>query len=262
MPYITVDETRLAYDQSGAGVPLIMIHGAAQDSTSWRYNTASFSQRFEVFAIDLPGHGKSALPRSGPITDVRDYARAVHGLIEALGLDRPVVMGHSLSGSVVLRLALDHPEAVRAVVNVDGAARTANAATNYRAGVIDLVDINPTDWLQTTFLSLTGRDTPVERKREISVDARRIIPEVGVGDVRAYTSSDFLDELGSLQCPVVSIVGEDDWSCSPALVRETHELITAPTQYHVLERVGHFPHTERPELFDAEVDRMLRALGI
>lgn len=249
MPYITIREVRLCYDRNGDGPPLVLLHGASQDSTSWRYNWGAFGKHYDVISLDNPGHGKSAVPPSGPIESIDDFADYAWGLIQSLGLDRPVIMGHSLSAAVALRLGVLHGDQLAGIVNVDGSARTKNA-THYRRGVIDQVAINPMAWIETTFLSVLGRTTPIERKREMARDARRVIPEVSVADLVAYTNCDFLDELESIKCPVITVVGEDDWSCSPELAKESHDRISSKKAYHCFMGVGHIPHTEQPEVFN------------
>jgi len=262
VPYVDVDGVRIAYDRQGEGHPMLMVHGASQDSTSWRFNTGYFAQFCDVIAMDNPGHGKSAMPPGGPLRSIPELAAYAWGVIEALGVENPIVMGHSLGGAIALRLAVEHPDRIGAVVDVDGAARTAAGVTNYRAGVLDLVRINPTDWLETTFLSVLGRTTPMDRKREMASDARRVIPEVALADLYAYTSCNFVDELSTITAPVVAVVGEDDWSCSPELTHETYLAVTAPKSYHMFEGIGHIPHTEQPDEFNAVVHRLLAAHGM
>lgn len=262
MPYLDVNGVRIAYDRQGSGRSMLCVHGASQDSTSWRFNVEYFSRYFDVIAMDNPGHGKSALPPGGPLRSIPELASYAWGLIEGLGLDRPIVMGHSLGGAIVLRLGVENPDKIGAVVDVDGAARTAAGVTNYREGVLDLVRINPTDWLETTFLSVLGRTTPMDRKREMASDARRVIPEVALADLYAYTSCSFVDELPKITAPVIAVVGEDDWSCSPELTYESYAAVAAPKSYHMFPGIGHIPHTEQPEEFNSVVHQLLEKHGL
>ncbi len=262
MSYVDVDGLQIAYDREGSGPPLIMVHGASQDSRSWRFNVPHFARWYDVVAIDLPGHGKSDLPESGPVSSIPDFARIVWGVTESLGLDRPILMGHSLAGGIVLRLGVDKGAAVRGIVNVDGAARTNKTATKLGKGALDLVERNPTDYLQTMILSVLGRSTPAAHKRAMAMDARRTIPEVALNDLRAYTSCDFLDELSDITVPVIGVVGEDDWSCSPAQTRESTEAVGGPSSFHQFDTVGHIPHTEQPEVFNEVVVVLLDKHGL
>jgi pimeloyl-ACP methyl ester carboxylesterase len=262
MPYVTVNGLSMAYDREGSGPTLLMIHGASQDSRSWRFNVPFFAQWFDVIAVDLPGHGKSDLPPCGPVRSVPVFADYVWGLVEALGVTNPVLMGHSLAGGIVLRLALDKGDLVRAVVNVDGSARTNKKATRLAKGGLDLIERNPTDYLQTMFLSVLGRSTSAEHKRSMAMDARRTIPEVALCDLYAYTSCDFQDDLGSVTIPVIGVVGEDDWSCSPKQTFDSTNAVGGPSSYHMFKTVGHIPHTEQPEVFNEVVSGLMREHGL
>jgi len=257
MPYATVNGLRTYFDREGSGRPMVMVHGASQDSTSWRYNVPYFASDYDVLAVDLPGHGKSEIPADGPVRSVRPYADHIWGLIRELDLRDPIVVGHSLAGAIALRIAVDHSADIAAVVDVDGAAFTVAQATHYREGMLDLVSINPTDWLETMFLSVLGRTTPLARKKVMASDARRVAPEVALGDLYAYTGCDFIDELDKITAPVFVLVGEDDWSCTPELAQQTYDRITAPKEYKMWETVGHIPHTEQPDVFNSTLSDLL-----
>ena len=63
MPYVTTaDGIRAYYDLAGSGPALVMVHGASQDSLSWQYVLDHFAPFYTVYALDLPGHGKSGMP--------------------------------------------------------------------------------------------------------------------------------------------------------------------------------------------------------
>ena len=95
----------LAYDRAGCGEPLLLVHGLGSARTTWLPLMPDLRRRFEVLAVDLPGHGGSpALPRTEPATP-RRLAATVAALLDQLGFDRVHVMGNSLGGWVGLELA-------------------------------------------------------------------------------------------------------------------------------------------------------------
>src|SRR3990172_10263932 len=98
--------------------PLVLLHGVASTSRIWLLAGPLLAERFRVFALDQRGHGESGKPDSG-----YDFATVVGDLdafIDALGLDRPVVVGHSWGGNVALQFAADRPGRARGLVLVDG----------------------------------------------------------------------------------------------------------------------------------------------
>src|SRR5689334_11652616 len=103
----------LAYEEQGIGFPVVFIHGLTFDRGTWRLITDRLSKRFRCVSVDLPGHGESAgLPRS-----MEEVGHEVHRLVAELGIERPVVVGHSLGGMMATMLAANFPAA--GVVNVD-----------------------------------------------------------------------------------------------------------------------------------------------
>lgn len=225
MTYIDIDGCRLFYDQDGDGPTVVLIHGAAQENTVWRDVVPLLAQRYSVVAVDLPGHGKSDLCDDKPFTGVNDFADIAGRFIRALDL-RPVgIVGHSLGGAVCLRLAIDLGNRIAGAVNIAGSAKSATARIGYPGDLLDLVSVNPTAWMETNFRSLLGRGLPPERKWRLAFDSKRIPPEVILGDLAAYSTCDFMNELHRISADVLCIAGEDDWSCSPERVQATSEAI-------------------------------------
>src|SRR5262245_49218850 len=105
--------TRLAYDIEGDAVPVLFLHGLTFDRTTWRPIVERLGSSVTSIAIDLPAHGES----DGSPAPLEDVAAQVHDLVESLGVDRPVVVGHSMSGGLALVYASAYP--ARGVVSVD-----------------------------------------------------------------------------------------------------------------------------------------------
>jgi pimeloyl-ACP methyl ester carboxylesterase len=97
----------LTYTRSGAGAPLVLLHGIGLDRRSWDPVVPALARHFDVIAVDLPGFGDSA---AGP-ADPADLAEAVAGLLAELGVTTPHLAGNSLGGWVALELAALRPVA-------------------------------------------------------------------------------------------------------------------------------------------------------
>jgi pimeloyl-ACP methyl ester carboxylesterase len=105
--------TGLACEERGAGSPVVFIHGLTFSSATWGPLLDRLGGRFRCVAVDLPGHGRSAgLPRS-----MEEVGHQVYGLVSGLGIERPVMVGHSWGGALASMYAAHFP--VAGVVNVD-----------------------------------------------------------------------------------------------------------------------------------------------
>ena len=103
--------SQLAYDRTGAGEPLVLLHALGLSRQTWDPVVPALSAHFEVIAIDLPGFGDSEpLPAEIEPTPAA-LAAAVAGLLDELGIEKPHVVGNSLGGWVALELASMRPAA-------------------------------------------------------------------------------------------------------------------------------------------------------
>jgi pimeloyl-ACP methyl ester carboxylesterase len=103
----------LAYDTHGSGTPIVLLHGLTFDRRSWRPIIDRLGDDFLTIAVDLPAHGESA----GPPAYIDVVADQVHELVEQLGIEPPVVVGHSISGGVTMTYAATYP--TRGAITVD-----------------------------------------------------------------------------------------------------------------------------------------------
>ena len=115
---------RIYVEQAGEGIPLVCLHTAGSDGRQYRglLNDAETLARFRVIAFDLPWHGKSSPPAGWQTGEYkltsRTYVDTIMAVIDALGLDKPVVMGCSIGGRIVLHLALEHATRFRALIGL------------------------------------------------------------------------------------------------------------------------------------------------
>ena len=116
MPEVVVGGVRIAYQRRGSGAPLVLFHGAFEDSRVWTEELERLSTQLDVIAWDAPGCGASDdVP---PTWDDVAWADAASGFITALGLRHPAVAGFSLGSVIALLLARNHPDSVGRLVLV------------------------------------------------------------------------------------------------------------------------------------------------
>lgn len=110
--FIDIDGVRLHYVDKGRGPVLLLIHGLAGQVLNFTHSLLGrLAQDFRVVVVDRPGSGYSLRPDETSAS-LAAQARIISRFCQALGLEHPVVVGHSLGGAVALALALDHPDQV------------------------------------------------------------------------------------------------------------------------------------------------------
>ena len=118
--YVTANGIRLHYWRTGSSKPVVLfLHGLTDNGACWTPVIEALRDTYECIAPDARGHGLSDAPEHG-------YSPQHHGtdeaaLIEALNLDKPIVIGHSMGGATVTALAAQYPKLVRAVIAEDPA---------------------------------------------------------------------------------------------------------------------------------------------
>ena len=113
MAAATDSVTSLAYDDEGAGTPVVFLHGLTFDRRTWRPIIERLDGCVRSIAIDLPAHGDSG----GAPAPLDEVAAQVHQLVGSLAVDRPVVVGHSMSGGLASFYAAAYPS--RGLVSID-----------------------------------------------------------------------------------------------------------------------------------------------
>lgn len=258
MTYINrSDSSALYYEEAGDGPTIVLVHGAGQDTKSWRFvMPALAAQGFRAVAVDLPGHGKSDIGTAGVISDLAVHAKTVLEYIDSVAPSGPVMLaGHSMAGGILLDPDVHADKRIAGVVVVDGTGFTSGT---YNDEYLDLVKINPLEWFEVNFRTICSPHTSQERVEEIAFDVSRCPAEVAWSDIVAYSRLDLRPTLDRVTAPVAFVHGADDWSITPAMATDTRAACAnAETRMEVLDQVGHFPHVEAPDRF---IPAMLSAI--
>jgi pimeloyl-ACP methyl ester carboxylesterase len=121
--FVALDGVRLHYTDAGSGPAVVLVHGASTSLLDFQASIAGgLSEDHRVIAVDRPGHGYSERPPGG-WPDPAQQARLIRVLVRELGVERPIIVGHSWSGSVVLAYLLDYPDETAGGVLLAGGSR-------------------------------------------------------------------------------------------------------------------------------------------
>ena len=128
----SADGVQIHYEVFGQGAPaLVFIHGGLSKRTQWHNQADHFSRRFTVVTVDLAGHGESGVGRES--WTMQAFGEDVVAVVEHLGIDRVVLVGHSMGGVVMLEAAVGMPQKVIGLIGVDTLQRIDTTGTAEQA---------------------------------------------------------------------------------------------------------------------------------
>lgn len=248
---------RIRYLEIGAGgTPVLLVHGFGGDLNNWMFNQPALGERRRTLALDLPGHGGST--KEVGAGDVAALQAATLDLMDALGVDKAHLVGHSLGGAISLALALDRPDRVASATLVCPAGLGPDISMEYIDG----------------FLA-TGRARKLRPILEMLVADPKIVTSEMVEDVLKMKRLDGVEaalgkiaaacfaggrqalqltpRLGELRVPVQVIWGEADRIIPPGHADRLPGTIKVTRLAHA----GHLAHMER----SAEVNALIEELA-
>ena len=269
---------RVVYVDEGSGEVLLLLHGMAGSSQTWRSVIKPLSRRFRVIAPDLPGHGESTKPRSD--YSLGAFAVLLRDLLDELGVTRATIIGHSLGGGVAMQFLYQHPDYAQRLI------------------LIGSGGLGPDVGLTLRLLSAPGAELimPIIAPRQVLTAGDRVwswLRKAGIEAPRgeeiwrsystfsdAPTRQAFLRTLRSVvdyrgqavsalnrlntktELPIMAIWGEKD-AIIPVKHAYAAQQARPDIRLEVLAGVGHFPQVERPaEVVELIEDFIAADIGI
>jgi pimeloyl-ACP methyl ester carboxylesterase len=261
---ITAGGRRVTFRESGAGAPVLFVHAFPLSAAMWNPQLASPPPGWRFIAPDLRGFGRSS--HQGGATGVETHAADLVALLDALAIDRAVVVGLSLGGYVALALMRAAPERVRALVLCDtrADADTDDVRANRQRLRDQLRQGGPAAVADAMMPRLLGQTTMRERPG-VAARVRDLIETnaaSGIDEaiVALMTRPDSTPGLARFAVPTLLVVGEED-ALTPAILHERMRERIPDAQLTVIPRAGHLSNLEAPEAFNAALGRFLQALG-
>ena len=241
-------------EQAGEGRDLLFLHTAGSDGRQYHHLLADPELRasWRMTAFDLPSHGRSTPPTGlgeGEWLLTTDrYVEAIVAVADALGLERPIVLGCSMGGEICLELALRHPDRFAAVVACQAADRVEGRQVAWAKHARVNEKLFVPEWVD----GLMSPTAPPARRAEVRWAYGQSAHGVYWGDIEFYSREwDARDRVGGIdtaRCPVHILAGEYDYSCTPELARATAERIPG-ARFTEMAGLGHFPMAEDPQAF-------------
>jgi pimeloyl-ACP methyl ester carboxylesterase len=260
MEIVRANGLEIAYERVGEGPPLVLVHGAADDSRVWQPQVDTLSDEFTVVAWDEPGAGRSSdVPADFGLAD---YANCLAALIEVVALGPAHVAGISWGGTVAQELYRHDPAHVATLILADTYAgwKGSLPEDELRARVAGAREMlaAPTEEFDPALQGLFAGDPPAEfvpLLHDIAADVR---PESLRTQLSVMAEADQRDLLPRIAVPTLLIWGELDARSPLTVAHQLEEAIPDATLV-VIPGCGHVSNLERPEQFNEAVREFCRA---
>ncbi len=228
---VTVRGHPVRYEVAGEGDAVVLVHGLSGSTRWWNRNVSDLAEHYRVYLVNLPGFG--TLRRSGPRFVLAEATSWLLDWMEAVGLGRAHLVGHSMGGYLSLRLAARRPEAVGRLVLVDPAGMPSHRTMLGHLGPLLL----SARYGRPAFLPVLVRDALHAGPLTLLRTARDLLAE----DVR--------DDLQRVKAPTLLVWGESDPLIPPS-IGDVMRAEIPDSRLLVIERAGHNPMFDRPDDFN------------
>ena len=256
MPEIEVNGVRLAYTDNGAGPAVIAIHGWGASKAVWQPQVEDFARAHRLIAIDFRGNGDSARPRGADLYSPQIVAADVRALMDALGIDRAVLMGQSM-GTFVCQMVY-HAEPQRVIALVLTGALSGSPPKGHIAGVWveDIVRDIETNGIKSyldrnvQYFFAPGADPGLIRAAAVA--AYKFDPQAAIAYARSIVGLSIRDKLGEIKVPTLIIDGREDGR-TPIEEGEFMNRHLPNAWLKLVPGAGHLVNVEQPHAFNHAV---------
>jgi non-heme chloroperoxidase len=249
----------LEYVEQGdrSGVPVVLLHGYTDSWRSYERVLPHLPRTLRVFAVSQRGHGDSARPVGS--YEPRDFANDVAEFMDALGIRRAVIVGHSMGASVAQRFAIDHRDRIRALVLI-GAFFPKPANPQIRefwdSSVSKLTDPIDPGFVREFQVSTIAQPVPAEFLEGAIGQSLKVPARVWQAALKPFLTIDFAKELTGLTIPALILWGDRD-AFSLRTEQDALQAAIRDSELVVFAGAGHSPNWEEPARVAALLTRFV-----
>jgi pimeloyl-ACP methyl ester carboxylesterase len=275
------DGTRIFYSVEGTGEPLIFCYGLVCSSLHWTYQIDHFKNSHQSVWFDYRGHHNSESPADLSTLTIPHFARDLASVLDAIKIDKAVILGHSMGSSVALEFYRQHPARVKALVLANGTAKRPLETLLNNPNIIPtgfqllkaayarspslftrIWKLQKGNALVRTIVKLAGfnphlaADEDVERYVSQIEDMH---PATLLNVLDTYQTYDATAWLHTIDVPTLILSGDEDKVTPPAQQLLLRQLIPA-SQLENIRHGSHCPQMDQPELVTARIEKFLQGL--
>jgi pimeloyl-ACP methyl ester carboxylesterase len=256
---IDLDGRSTHYMQMGEGDPIILIHGFNMDMNTWANNIEALAGNHSVYAIDLWGLGYST--RDPMLPGYALYTEQLHLFMDALGIEKATLVGHSMGGGTAISFAVQYPDRVDKLVLVDstGIPNPLPLRSKFFTlpGVGEfLLSINSNYFRRKNLKDIWFHET-YRLTDEVFANITQYQKVEGSSEILLqilrqeffHTLSNEINQLGLLDIPTLVIWGKHDVSIPVEIGQEMHHILEGSI-FEVIDNGGHMPNWDSPDQFN------------
>ena len=255
----------IGYRAAGAGhadaLPLVLLHGIGSGAASWvqQFETLGTSRR--VFAWDAPGYGEST-PVASASPEANEYASALNAWLDALDIERCVLVGHSLGAIVAGSFAASHAERVAGLLLISPAAGYGAASEEVRASKRDsrlamLAELGPQGLAEKRSANMLSPHADDASREWVRWNMSRIVPNGYAQATHLLANADLASDVAKFNGRIAVVVGAEDSITPPSSCERIAQ--AARTRLQVIPRAGHAGYIEAGNEYTALIDAFCRA---
>jgi len=242
----------VSYREAGSGTPVVILHGLGGRSDSWAPQYEALSDRYRVIDWDAPGYnGSSEMPEDEP--SIRDYTMVAKRFVDAMGLDKFHLVGHSVGTCLSALFHKAHPEQLisltlaEAVIG-NGPDSNEKQDAAFAALAKDFAEFGPEELAKKkTPNSMSPSADPTAIQAAVEFAGKVKVP----GNLKlaaALVRCNIFDFVTPLACPGMIIAGSDDRSAPPEFVKQIADAYPG-IHHQIIDGIGHQIAFEKPEKF-------------
>ncbi len=241
----SADGVTIYYEVRGGGDrTLVLVHGWSCDGSYWEKQAEEFSRDYRVVTLDLAGHGRSGSDRE--TWEMSSYGGDVAAVVEKLGTDEVILVGHSMGGAVIIEAARQLGTSVKALIGVDTYQdflfRLSEDQIEAFLAPFSNDFVASAEIFVRSMFSSTADSALVDR---IAADMAAAPPEVAIALLNNFLQYHYDEVLRDVRLPV-RCVNSDMWPIN----MEGNRQVTASFDAKIMPGTGHFLHLVNPDAFN------------
>lgn len=242
------------------GLPVVLLHGIGSGSASWVLQLAALSRARRTIAWDTPGYGETT-PVSAQFPVAVDYSAVLASSLRALGIDRCILVGHSLGAVIAAAYARQNPSSVAGLLLISPAIGYAAADPEVRASKRDarlsmLDALGPRGMAEQRSGNMLSAHASEGARAWVRWNMERVIPSGYRQATHLLANANLCSDLAVFKGRVQVMVGEDDAITPPAACKRVAD--AARTMLNIIPGAGHAGYIEQPKTYTSSIEQFCR----